>query len=413
MKEPGKITILSCGTAPKNMAHGRARLFAEAGLLVGSRRLLAGYPDFSGERIILGADTAKTVLKLCEAASQGEKIIVLASGDALFHGIGGTFTRLDKAKLSGFELDIEPAPTAFQTLFSHLGIPWDRARFFSLHQGGKVPVREILSAPLAVVYGGSQINAVQTATALVEYFPEFGERPAVLAENLGFENEKIYSATLSEISRLSCGPISILLLLEMVDSHATGPQLALGLDNGFYTHENGLITGSEVRCTALAKLCLPPAGVLWDIGAGSGSVGLEAAALRPGLEVYALEQNSARISQIDENARRLGVANFTVTNGSAPEGFSSLPEPDRIFIGGGGVQLTEILASSFAGLKPGGVMVVSAVTLESLAKIASFKPECCLETVQISIARVAELAGKYHFMKNENQITLSVFKKEF
>jgi len=407
----GKITILSCGTAQKNMVHGRARLFAEAGFLVGSRRLLAGYPEFSGEKIVLGADTAKTVLKLCESAAQGAKIVVLASGDALFHGIGGTFARLGKAKLSGFELNIEPAPTAFQTLFSQLGVPWDRARFFSLHQGGKVPAREILSAPMAVVYGGSRTNAAQTAAILLENFPEFAERPAVLAESLGFENERIHSATLSEISRLSCGPISILLLLETGDSAAAGPELALGLDNSFYTHENGLITGSEVRCAALAKLRLPPAGVLWDIGAGSGSIGLEAAALRPGLEVFALEQNPARVSQIDENARRLGVANFTVVIGSAPEGFSSFPQPDRIFIGGGGEQLADILASGFAGLKPGGVMVVSAVTLEALGTIAGFEPESRIETVQIAIARATKLAGKYHFMKNENQITLSVFKK--
>ena len=409
----GKITILSCGTVQKNMAHGRARLFAEAGFLVGSRRLLAGYSAFCGEKIVFGADTAKTVLKLCESADQGAKIIVLASGDALFHGIGGTFARLGKEKLSGFELDIEPAPTAFQTLFSQLGIPWDRARFFSLHQGGKVPSREILSAPMAVVYGGSQINAVQTAAVLVENFPEFAERPAVLAENLGFESEKIHVATLSEISRLSCGPISILLLLEMLESAAAGPELALGLDNGFYEHENGLITGSEVRCAVLAKLRLPPVGVLWDIGAGSGSIGLEAAALRPGMAVYAMEQNSARIGQIEENARRLGVANFTVENGAAPDCFQGFPAPDRIFIGGGGEQLAEILDSGFAQLEPGGVMVVSAVTLEALGKIAEFKPESRIETVQIAIARATELAGKYHFMKNENQITLSVFKKEF
>jgi precorrin-6Y C5,15-methyltransferase (decarboxylating) len=392
------------------MAHGRAQLFAEAGFLVGSRRLLAGYPDFSGEKIVFGADTAKTVLKLCDSASQGEKIIVLASGDALFHGIGGTFARLDKERLSGFELNIEPAPTAFQTLFSHLGLPWDRARFFSLHQGGQVPAREILSAPLAVVYGGSRTNAVQIAAILVENFPEFAERPAVLAENLGFENEKIFSGTLSEISRLSCGPISILLLLELVNP-ALGPELALGLDNDFYAHEKGLITSSEVRCAAIAKLRLPPAGVLWDIGAGSGSVGLEAAALRPGMAVYALERNRARVSQIAENGKRLGVANFTVENGAAPDGFQDFPAPDRIFIGGGGEQLADILTASFSRLKAGGILVVSAVTLEALGKIAEFKPESRIETVQIAIARAAELAGKYHFMKNENQITLSVYKK--
>ena len=407
----GKITILSCGTAQKNMAHGRAQLFAEAGILVGSRRLLAGYPDFSGEMIVFGADTAETVLKLCESASQGAKIVVLASGDALFHGIGGTFARLDRERLSGFELNIEPAPTAFQSLFSHLGLPWDRARFFSMHQGGRVPAREILSAPLAVVYGGSRTNAVQTAAILIENFPEFGKRPAVLAENLGFENEKIFSATLSEISCLSCGPISILLLLEMGGSAAAGPVLALGLNNDFYEHEKGLITSSEVRCAALAKLHLPPTGVLWDIGAGSGSVGLEAAALRPGMVVYGLEQNSARISQIADNAKRLGVANFTVENEAAPDGFQDFPAPDRIFIGGGGEKLADILASGFSMLNPGGILVVSAVTLEALGKIAEFRPESRIETVQIAIARATNLAGKYHFMKNENQITLSVFKK--
>ncbi len=406
----GKITILSCGTASRNMAHGRAQLFAEADFLVGSRRLLDAYPVFAGEKVILGADTAKTVLKLCESAKKGAKIIVLASGDALFHGIGGTFARLGQDKLAGFELDFTPAPTAFQSLFSSLGIPWDRARCFSLHQGGKVPSREIISAPLAVVYGGSKINAVQVAGILLENFPEFSDRPAVLAENLGYENELIKEATLAEIAGLTCGPISILLLLAAADSVA-GPQLALGLDNDFYAHEKGLITGSEVRCAALAKLRLPPIGIMWDIGAGSGSVGLEAAALRPNLEVYALERQPARISQIEANVLKLGVANYRVVNAAAPEGFKNFPTPDRIFVGGGGEQLGEIMASCFSRLRPGGILVVSAITLEAIEKIAAFKPESRIEVVQIAIARATALAGKYHFMKNENQITLTVFKK--
>ncbi len=406
----GKITILSCGTAARNMAHGRAQLFNEADFLAGSRRLLDAYPDFSGEKVVLGADTAKTVLKLCESAGKGAKIIVLASGDALFHGIGGTFARLGKDKLNGFELDFTPAPTAFQSLFSSLGLPWERARFFSLHQGGKVPSREILSAPLAVIYGGSKINAAQAAGILLENFPESSARPAVLAENLGYENELIKKATLAEIAGLTCGPISILLLLAAAEP-AAGPQLALGLDNDGYAHEKGLITGSEVRCAALAKLRLPPVGIMWDIGAGSGSVGLEAAALRPGLEVYALERQPARISQIEANALKLGVANYRVVNAAAPEGFKDFPAPDRIFIGGGGERLGEIMAAGFQRLRPGGVLVVAAITLEALAKTAAFKPESRIEMVQIAIARVAALAGKYHFMKNENQITLTVFKK--
>ncbi|MEA2109426.1 MAG: precorrin-6Y C5,15-methyltransferase (decarboxylating) subunit CbiT, partial [Pseudomonadota bacterium] len=392
----GEITIISCGAERTYLPNVDDHRLEKTDVLAGSKRLLSEYPDFSGKKFILGADTTQTVETLCDLAIQGRQVVVLASGDALFYGIGGTFSRLPAGRLEQFNLSIRPAPTAFQSLFARLKLPWEKARFFSLHQDDRIPVREILSAPLAVIYGGSRINAVQAAAALVESFPEYGTRPAVLAENLGFNNERINTAPLKDIVLIECGPISMLVLLENSGKDECPPlALGLGLENDFYEHEKGLITSPEIRCAALAKLRLPPAGVLWDIGAGSGSVGLEAAALRPRMEVHALEKKPQRVVQIKENAKRLGVANIYIQTGTAPDGFSTFPQPQRIFIGGGGEHLEKILEAGFAALKPDGIIVVAAITMEALAQLSTWRPENCLEAVQISVARMTELAGKY------------------
>lgn len=412
MPNLNKITIISCGIGPAAAALPK-ELLAATDILAGSRRLLAEFPDFAGEKVALTHDAAVRAAALVTAAAAGQPVTVLASGDALFHGIGGTILRLIEESRRPIELEIRPAPTAFQELFAKLALPWDEARCFSFHRGQEPSLREILDQSLAVIYGGSSISTVAVATRLVEISPIAADRPAILAENLGRPEESIRRGCLGEIATWRAAPLSILLLLPAgKEITVAAPPLALGLDNQEYAPENGLITNPEIRAAALARLRLPAAGVLWDIGAGSGSVGLEAAALRSGLQVYGVEQNEKRVKKISAAAGRLGIgANYSIIPGAAPAVLAGLPEPARVFIGGGGAGLGAILDTVYERLAPGALIVVSAITLEALALLHAWRPESCVDGVRIEVSRLCSLAGRYRYHKAENGIELMVYRK--
>lgn len=401
------LTILSCGIDPVSGSSRLSQWGEWADIVYGSAKLLNLSPAFEQKGIRLGADARRKAQEALTASRQGQNILLLASGDALFHGIGGTVRSLANEEDS---LTFLPAETAFQTLFHRLGQPWDSTRLFSVHFSETPPLAEILSSSLAVVYGGTAPTAADLARLCVEWLPACSDRKAVLAENLGTEEERILEGSLGELSRETCEPTSLLILLppERADQ---SPLLPLGMDNDNYARENNLITGEEVRAVILSKLRLPAWGTLWDIGAGSGSIGLEAAGLRPDLQVCGLEKNESRLDLIRENKRRFARINYTLHQGAAPNGLSNLPHPDRIFIGGGGADLPDILEACFDRLAPGGRMVVSAVTMESLQILYSWRPESRESFLELSIAREQALAGKYHHLKIQNRISLFTFCK--
>ena len=358
--EAGRIDVVSCGVGfPKDAE--TLGLIGRADVVFGSRALLGACPVEARLTRIIGAkarEDAADALALCRA---GRHVVVLASGDALYHGFGGTLSgmaRPDDAIVH------HPGITAFQALFHRLGLPWQDARLFSAHSGEALPARAIAEAPLSVAYAGSRYPAHAIAQAVLKLHPASAERAAVIAERLGSPKERLFSGPLADLARTECGPTSILLLLPnhwgcaphsvarfaldarpgpREDAPAVrsipAPILTLGLPEEDYERENNLITASDVRAVILSRLRLPAWGTLWDIGAGSGSVGLEAAGLRPNLNVIGIERKPERGAIIERNRARLGVPNYTLhigdalglirasSIGSLPNGMPGLPRP--------------------------------------------------------------------------------------
>ncbi|MEG2810419.1 MAG: precorrin-6Y C5,15-methyltransferase (decarboxylating) subunit CbiT, partial [Akkermansia sp.] len=248
------------------------------------------------------------------------------------------------------------------------------------------------------------------ARLCIEWLPSCSERKAVLAENLGTDEEIIRMGTLAELSREKSSSTSLLVLLPPNHTNQS-PRLPLGLDNDLYAKENSLITGEEIRAVILSKLALPAWGTLWDIGAGSGALGLEAAGLRPNLQVYGLEKNESRLAMIEGNKARMARINYTLHQGTAPDDLDILPPPDRIFIGGGGADLQRILNECYDKLASGGRMVVSSVTIESLQILYSWHPERRASFLELTVAKEQSLAGKYHHLQLQNRISLFTFSK--
>ena len=401
------LTVFSCGIGPLHPSPALLDKLAEAQSLYASAALLKECPPCNARRIPIGKNAREQAREALEEARQGGNIVVLASGDALFHGMGGT---LQSLACDEDRLEFIPAPTAFQALFHRLGMPWDRARCFSAHSTEEVPWGDILAQPLPVLYGGHPLTACRLAGEAVQFHPPAAERSAVAAECLGTPGERILKGTLAELAREECAPTSLLLLLPDERSGAA-PILPLGLPADFYEKENNLITGEEVRAVILSKLRLPAWGVLWDVGAGSGSIGLEAAALRPGLSVYGLERQDSRLELIRRNSRKLGCVNYACIQGEAPEALAALPAPDRVFIGGGGGALESILQACFDALNPGGLLAASAVTTESEHLLYGWNAAARTGMFSLDIASESSIAGTYHHLRHGNRITLFTYSR--
>ncbi|MEW5762212.1 MAG: precorrin-6Y C5,15-methyltransferase (decarboxylating) subunit CbiT [Bacillota bacterium] len=191
------------------------------------------------------------------------------------------------------------------------------------------------------------------------------------------------------------------------------PYLTPGIPDAAFLRYGVPLTREEVRVVALAKLRLPPAGVFWDVGAGAGSVALEAARLMPRGRVFAVEAREERAGLIAANRERFGLTNLTVVAGEAPAAMNNLPRPDRVFIGGSGGRLPEILAHLREVLPVGGRLVVSAVTLETLAAAAGVLrwPGWQGEIVGLSVVR-GERVGERTLLRGGNPVFLVVAAKE-
>lgn len=326
----------------------------EADLFVGGRRHLEGRP---GRHLVIGGDLGPVLDGI--AADPG-RVCVLASGDPGFFGI----VRALASRFGAEALDVRPAVSSVALAFARLGLPWDDAVVVSAH--GR-PLRAA-----ARVAAGSAKAAVLTSPesppeALGKELGVLGarHRRAVVCSRLGTAEEQVADVDLDGLAARTWDPVSVVVLLDA--ELAPQPVLAWGLPEGRFDHRHGMITKSEVRAVAVGKLGLPPAGVLWDVGAGSGSVAVECASLCPGLRVIAVERDPEQAERVRANAAAHGVE-VEVVAGEAPGVLSGLPDPDRAFVGGGGL---DVLDAVLARLAPGGRVVAAFAALDRGAAAAT------------------------------------------
>jgi precorrin-6Y C5,15-methyltransferase (decarboxylating) len=282
---------------------------------------------------------------------------VLASGDPGFFGIVRTLS----ARFGGDALRVHPAPSSVALAFARLGVHWDDAAVVSAH-GRELhdAVAQLRRGDKAAVLCSPANPPEVVAGALAD--EGHGDRRVAVFTRLGEPGEARVDGTVREVAAGTFDPMSVLVLPEALDARAGGDSatLAWGLPETAYEHRDGMITKAEVRAIVVAKLALPRTGVLWDVGAGSGSVGIECARLAPALQVFAIEHDADSAARVRANAARYGVA-IDVVEASAPGAFSDLPDPDRVFVGGGGM---DALDAAQSRLRPGGVVVATYALLD-------------------------------------------------
>jgi len=331
-------------------------------VLIGAQRHLDIFPDYQGTKMVLG-----DLSVMLEFLRKTEKrVTVLASGDPNFFGLSRFLLR----NLPKERIEIFANVTSMQYAFARIKEPWDDAVFVSVHgRGIKSAIDKIIASEKAAVLTDEKNSPAVIAGELIRRGAE--GYIAWVCEDLGMPTENFTRTDVKGLVDLKCSPLNILILIKAWEpTLETWP--VIGIDDDLFATAKKLITKQEVRAVTLAKLQLQNDLVLWDIGAGSGSVAIEAGNLMPNGKVFALEKNPQYLTFIKENLRKFGARNVMLIEAFAPDGIDDLPDPDRVFIGGSGGMLEEIVDAVDKRLKPDGMIVLNAVTLDTLTKAVEF-----------------------------------------
>jgi precorrin-6B C5,15-methyltransferase / cobalt-precorrin-6B C5,C15-methyltransferase len=378
---------------------------ARAQVLVGGERHLGFFPQFKGERVVLKTGIDAALERLAVLADE-HTVCVLASGDPLFFGIGA---RVAKA-VGGEHVEFLPTPTSVQWAFACTGIAWDDAALLSLH--GR-PVEGFCAQLRSVRKVAVLTDGVNSPPRLAARMLEFGELgwEAWVCERLSGPDQRVRRFSLQELSEEhDVDPLNVLLLQRTGADWRAPPAIPYLAEREFAKRmpKLGLITKREVRLLSLAALHIRPDSVVWDIGAGSGSVAVEAAMLAPRGRVFAIELDPEGVAICGENVREHGVDNVRVIAGRAPEALVGLEAPDAVFVGGSKGNMSPIVDAALGALKPGGRLVLNAITLENVAeayaalKARGAQPEVTL----VQISRGAPLA---HYQRYEALNPIHIF----
>jgi precorrin-6Y C5,15-methyltransferase (decarboxylating) len=380
-------------------------LIESAELLMGGARQLALFPDFKGDRLEIGNNLGK-VVELIEKATG--PVVVLASGDPLFFGIGRYLLR----NLPEEDLEFVPNVSSVQYAFSKIREPWDDAIFISVHGRGLVgAIDQIVAHDKSAVL----TDEVNTPQRIARQLIERGRDgyTVYLCEDLGSANERIVHTDLKGLLEIDVAPLNVLILIKEYEAGGEGALPGIGIPDEEFATVKKLMTREEIRAISLAKLRLRHDMVLWDVGAGSGSVSIEADHLLPNGRVFAVERNAQSLAFLKENLNKFGSRNVAVVEGEAPACFEELPDPDRVFIGGSGGHLWNILEAVDGRLSSGGRVVLNAATLDTLTSACEFFENTGyqLEVSTVNISRTKPLTD-YKMFEAFNPVFVVVAVKE-
>lgn len=364
---PAKVPVIGIG--PDGLAGLTARpreLLSTAEVVFGSDPALRLLPELAAERVRIGADLPAVVQTL--RANLGKKrVAVVAVGDPLFYGTA----RYLCDKIGAEHFEVVPHVSSMQLAFARIKETWEEAYLSDL---SAKPLEEVIdkirTAETVGLFTGEATPPGRVARELlargIDYFT------AHVCENLGGKDERITKGDLADIRDMEFDPLNVMILKRKPDRPDRPRAVKIrrfGNPDDVFAQtrpKSGLITQAEVRAVALSQLDLHAGDVAWDVGAGSGSVAIEMAALVAPGPVYAIEQDAADYHLIVANAAAFGTGNVRPVFGTAPEVFTGLPAPDAVFVGGNGGEVARLLEACFVALRPGGRLVTNVGTLEML-----------------------------------------------
>lgn len=382
------VTIIGMGMTPQDLTGEHLKIIEEAEILIGGKRLLGYFEHCSAQKKIIDKNITD-LIDFIKDRTASRSIVVLASGDPLFFGIGA---RLVTA-LGGENVVIYPNISSVAAAFARIKEPWGNARVISLHgrNNKSVLLKALEKENVVAVLTDPKNSPARLSQRLIE--EEFINFKMCVLESLGTPEERFNWYRLDRAAEMVFAEPNLVILKRSSEDPIRIKALHLGMPDSYYHHQQGLITKSEIRAITLSKLRLLKDHVLWDLGAGSGSISIEASLLVPLGKVFAIEKKPDRIQQIEINKCRFGTQNLEIVHAVLPEGLEGLPRPDRIFIGGGGRDLENIINAAATFLKPNGLIVVNTVLMQNLQTAAEALRGLDFKTseIQVQVSRSREM----------------------
>lgn len=313
-------------------------------------------------------------------ALAGRRVCVLASGDPFHHGVGAVLAR----HLESGEYETFPAPSAFSLAASRLGWALQDTDTISLHGRPLGLLRPLLHPGRRVVALTSDGAA---PAEIAQLLTRHGFGPSLLhvLEALGGPDERHSTFHARDMDERQFGALNVV-AVEIAAEAGAGIVPLAGVGDELFEHD-GQITKREIRAVTLSALSPRRGELLWDIGAGSGSISIAWMLKHPSMRAIAIERDAERTTRIERNAQNLGVPALTVVHGTAPAALAGLPAPDAIFIGGGGSD--GVAEAAIEALKPGGRLGMNAVTVETEALLAALHARFGGELTRIALSRAA------------------------
>ncbi len=319
-------------------------------------------------------------------ALRGQNVCVLASGDPFCHGAGATLAR----HVAANEIRSIPAPSAFSLAANRFGWSLPDIETISLHGRPIDLIRCLLHTGTRILALTSDANGPSSIARLLTSLG-FGPSRLTVLESLGGPRERVRTATAADFGLAEINPLNVLAIEVQSLSEARILPLAPGLPNDLFEHD-GQITKRETRALTLSALAPRRGELLWDVGAGSGSIGIEWMLRHPSMRAVAIEASADRAARVGRNASACGVPGLTVVCGAAPETLAGLASPDAIFIGGGGSD-PGVVQAAMTALKPGGRLVANAVTLEMEAVLLARHARHGGNLIRIAISRASPVGA--------------------
>lgn len=391
------VTLIGMGSGqPENLTLQGLAALRQADLILGARRLLAVLPAGCTENRA-AAYRPDEVAELLQT-SGAENAVLVYSGDTGFYS--GASSMMEKLEALGVRARVLPGLSSIQLLAAALGRPWQGWNLVSAHGRTCDPVAECMQGrPTFFLTGGSEDPATLCAQLAAE---GFGDVQAVVGQCLGTPEEKLFRGSVKELAAGRFNSLSVLL----VEAAEVLPRRAPGLPDEAFERGDVPMTKQEVRAAVLAKLAVRPEDILWDVGAGTGSVSVELALAAPRGRVYAVECRPEGCALIKANREKFRTRNLVLVEGLAPDALSDLPAPDAVFIGGSKGSLAAIVDAAL-DKNPDARICVSAIALESLsAAVAALTAKGrTVQVSQIAVSR-ARAVGGLHLMMAQNPIYL-------
>ena len=391
------VTLIGMGSGqPENLTLQGLAALRQADLILGARRLLAVLPAGCTENRA-AAYRPDEVAELLQT-SGAENAVLVYSGDTGFYS--GASSMMEKLEALGVRARVLPGLSSIQLLAAALGRPWQGWNLVSAHGRTCDPVAECMQGrPTFFLTGGSEDPATLCAQLAAE---GFGDVQGVVGQCLGTPEEKLFRGSVKELAAGRFNSLSV----RLVEAAEVLPRRAPGLPDEAFERGDVPMTKQEVRAAVLAKLAVRPEDILWDVGAGTGSVSVELALAAPRGRVYAVECRPEGCALIKANREKFRTRNLVLVEGLAPAALSDLPVPDAVFIGGSKGSLAAIVDAAL-DKNPDARICVSAIALESLsAAVAALTAKGrTVQVSQIAVSR-AKAVGGLHLMMAQNPIYL-------